>query len=121
MKRRAREASKIKARVWAKRERNYKARVYRAMTERHQRKLIWSLNARCVSIGLVLALSNCSESGGEPEAMLDIHHPGTGLESHHQQFHNSYGNIKIHHFNILLKLHIFHRQIDRQTNKNITM
>ncbi|CAK9799343.1 Homeobox protein onecut [Anthophora quadrimaculata] len=36
------------------------------------------------------ALSNCSESGGEPEAMLDIHHPGTGLETHPQQFHNSY-------------------------------
>ena len=83
----------------ARRERNYKARVFRAMADRHQRKLIWSLNARCVSIGLVLALSNCSESGGEPDAMLDIHHPGTGLESHHQQFHNSYGNIKIHHFN----------------------
>ncbi|KOX73283.1 hypothetical protein WN51_01140 [Melipona quadrifasciata] len=25
--------------------------------------------------------------------MLDIHHPGTGLESHHQQFHNSYGEL----------------------------
>lgn len=57
-----------------------------------------SENARCVSIGLVLALSNCSESGGDPDAMLDIHHPGTGIDSHHQQFHNSYGNIKTHHY-----------------------
>lgn len=53
-----------------------------------------SVNARCVSIGLVLALSNCSESGGEPDAMLDMHHPGTGIDSHHPQFHNSYGNMK---------------------------
>ncbi|KAG5324842.1 ONEC2 protein, partial [Pseudoatta argentina] len=36
------------------------------------------------------ALSNCSESGGEPDAMLDMHHPGTGIDSHHPQFHNSY-------------------------------
>lgn len=57
-----------------------------------------SENARCVSIGLVLALSNCSESGGDPDAMLDIHHPGSGIDSHHQQFHNSYGNIKTHHY-----------------------
>lgn len=103
----------------ARRERNYKARVFRAMTDRHQRKLIWSLNARCVSIGLVLALSNCSESGGEPDAMLDIHHPGTGLESHHQQFHNSYGNIKIHHFNILLKIARPPSSSDRSTEKTI--
>lgn len=57
-------------------------------------RLMTSVNARCVSIGLVLALSNCSESGGEPDAMLDMHHPGTGIDSHHPQFHNSYGNIK---------------------------
>lgn len=61
---------------------------------RYQIRLMRSVNARCVSIGLVLALSNCSESGGEPDAMLDIHHPGTGIDSHHQQFHNSYGNMK---------------------------
>lgn len=64
------------------------------MVRRYQIRLMRSVNARCVSIGLVLALSNCSESGGEPDAMLDIHHPGTGIDSHHQQFHNSYGNMK---------------------------
>lgn len=53
-----------------------------------------SVNARCVSIGLVLAPNNCSESGGEPDAMLDIHHPGIGIDPHHPQFHNSYGNMK---------------------------
>lgn len=55
-------------------------------------------NARCVSIGLVLALSNCSESGGDPDAMLEIHNTGpASIDTHHQQFHNSYGNIKINH------------------------
>ncbi|XP_044580326.1 hepatocyte nuclear factor 6 isoform X3 [Cotesia glomerata] len=38
----------------------------------------------------IAALSNCSESGGDPDGMLDIHHPGSGIETHHQQFHNSY-------------------------------
>ncbi|KAL2719397.1 AT-rich interactive domain-containing protein 1B-like isoform X3, partial [Vespula squamosa] len=38
----------------------------------------------------ISTLSNCSESGGEPEAMLDIHHQGSGIDTHHQQFHNSY-------------------------------
>ncbi|TGZ52090.1 hypothetical protein DBV15_07719 [Temnothorax longispinosus] len=60
------------------------------MVRRYQIRLMRSVNARCVSIGLVLALSNCSESGGEPDAMLDMHHPGTGIDSHHPQFHNSY-------------------------------
>lgn len=64
------------------------------MVRRYQIRLMRSVNARCVSIGLVLALSNCSESGGEPDAMLDMHHPGTGIDSHHPQFHNSYGNMK---------------------------
>lgn len=64
------------------------------MVRRYQIRLMRSVNARCVSIGLVLALSNCSESGGEPDAMLDLHHPGTGIDSHHPQFHNSYGNMK---------------------------
>lgn len=64
------------------------------MVRRYQIRLMRSVNARCVSIGLVLALSNCSESGGEPDSMLDMHHPGTGIDSHHPQFHNSYGNMK---------------------------
>lgn len=56
-------------------------------------------NARCVSIGLVLALSNCSESGGDTDAMLDIHHTGpASIDTHHQQYHNSYGNINYQSF-----------------------
>ncbi|EGI70101.1 hypothetical protein G5I_01144 [Acromyrmex echinatior] len=46
---------------------------------------------------IVPPLSNCSESGGEPDAMLDMHHPGTGIDSHHPQFHNSYG-VTYRHF-----------------------
>lgn len=62
-----------------------------------------SKNAKCLSIGLVLALSNCSESGGDPDAMLDIHHQGAPIDTHHQPFHNSYGNINnsINNTNIL--------------------
>lgn len=73
------------------RERNYKRANW---FDRYQVRLMRSVNARCVSIGLVLAPNNCSESGGEPDAMLDIHHPGIGIDPHHPQFHNSYGNMK---------------------------
>lgn len=76
------------------------------MVRRYQIRLMRSVNARCVSIGLVLALSNCSESGGEPDAMLDMHHPGTGIDSHHPQFHNSYGNMK---FIIIVSLILYPR------------
>lgn len=74
------------------RERNYKSGLKNGTTDTI--RMMRCVNARCVSIGLVLALSNCSESGGEPDAMLDMHHPGTGIDSHHPQFHNSYGNMK---------------------------
>jgi hypothetical protein len=63
-----------------------------------------------VSIGLVLALSNCSESGGDPDAMLDIHHTGpASMDAHHQQFHNSYGNMKNQSSFILKTTHYFER------------
>lgn len=76
---------------------NRKKEIINGLTnwfDRYQVRLMRSVNARCVSIGLVLAPNNCSESGGEPDAMLDIHHPGIGIDPHHPQFHNSYGNMK---------------------------